>query len=91
MIAAVMTLLIAFLPWARRTLVPTLGYAAFAIGMLYLGLASGSGESIDGAVAALAVAATALPGFMLAVLGHGQRVPRSHIMPVEEAPDGPQN
>ena len=87
MAAAALTLLIAFLPQARRTLIPTLGYAVFAIVMLYLGLASGSGESIEGAVAALAAAATALPGFMMILLGQG---PRARAMPPFEPPDEPE-
>jgi hypothetical protein len=48
MTAAVLTLAMGVLPPARRVFVPTLGYAAFAIAMLFFGLASGSGASIAG-------------------------------------------
>lgn len=72
MAAAVLTLAMGVIPPARRLYVPTLGYAAFAVSMLFIGLASGSGASIAGSTAALAVAATAFAGVVLIILGPGQ-------------------
>lgn len=87
MVAALLTLATAVLPPTRRVFVPTLGYAAFAIGMLFLGLASGSGQSIAGSTAALAVTATVFAGFVLIILGPSQPRPsRAAPLPVATEP-----